>query len=48
MKYYNSLLGLKHFSVRTKAVYHAFVEEMELRDFNYWHYAFWTTTYVKL
>lgn len=35
VKYYNSLVGLKHFSVRTKAIYHAFVEELELRDINY-------------
>ena len=35
VKYYNSLIGLKHFSIRTKAIYHAFVEELELRDINY-------------
>ena len=33
--YFNSLVGLKHFSVRTKAIYHAFVEELEIRDINY-------------
>jgi hypothetical protein len=26
---------LKHFSVRTKAIYHAFVEELELRGIDY-------------
>lgn len=35
VKYYNSLVGLRHLSVRTKAIYHAFVEELELRDINY-------------
>jgi hypothetical protein len=35
VKYYNSLVGLRHFSVRTKAIYHAFVEELELRDIDY-------------
>lgn len=35
VKYYNSLVGLKHFSIRTKAIYHAFVEELELRDIDY-------------
>ena len=34
-EYFNSLVGLKHFSVRTKAIYHAFVEELELRDIDY-------------
>jgi hypothetical protein len=34
-EYFNSLVGLKHFSVRTKAIYHAFVEELEIRDINY-------------
>ena len=34
-EYFNSLVGLKHFSVRTKALYHAFVEELELRDIDY-------------
>lgn len=34
-EYLNSLLGLKHFSVRTKAICHAFVEELELRDIHY-------------
>lgn len=33
--YFNSLVGLKHFSIRTKAIYHAFVEELEIRDINY-------------
>ncbi len=33
--YFNSLVGLKHFSVRTKAIYHAIVEELELRDIDY-------------
>jgi len=35
VKYFNDLVGLKHFSVRTKAIYHAFVEELELRDIDY-------------
>lgn len=35
LKYYNNLVGLKHFSVKTKAIYHAFVEELELRDIDY-------------
>ena len=34
-EYFNSLVGLKHFSVRTKAIYHAFVEELELRNIDY-------------
>jgi hypothetical protein len=34
-KYFNCLVGLKHFSVRTKAIYHAFVEELELRGIDY-------------
>ena len=34
-EYFNSLVGLKHFSIKTKAIYHAFVEELELRDINY-------------
>jgi hypothetical protein len=34
-KYFNSLVGLEHFSVRTKAIYHAFVEELELRNIDY-------------
>lgn len=34
-KYFNCLVGLKHFSVRTKAIYHAFVEELEIRAINY-------------
>jgi len=29
------LVGLKHFSIRTKAIYHAFVEELELRNIDY-------------
>lgn len=33
--YFNKLVGLKHFSVRTKAIYHALVEELEIRDINY-------------
>lgn len=33
--YFNSLVGLKHFSVRTKAIYHAVVEELELREIDY-------------
>lgn len=33
--YFNSLVGLKHLSVRTKAIYHAFVEEIERRNFDY-------------
>ena len=33
--YFNTLVGLKHFSIKTKAIYHAFVEELELRDINY-------------
>jgi hypothetical protein len=32
---FNKLVGLKHFSVRTKAIYHALVEELEIRDINY-------------
>ena len=35
VKYYNSLVGLTHISVKTKAIYHAFVEELELREINY-------------
>lgn len=34
-KYFNCLVGLKHFSIRTKAIYHALVEELEIRDINY-------------
>jgi hypothetical protein len=34
-EYFNSLVGLKYFSVRTKAIYHAFVEELELRNIDY-------------
>ena len=34
-EYFNSLVGLKHFSIRTKAIYHALVEELEIRDINY-------------
>lgn len=34
-KYFNCLVGLKHFSARTKAIYHAFVEELELRGVDY-------------
>ena len=34
-RYFNKLVGLKHFSVRTKAIYHAFVEELELRNIDY-------------
>jgi hypothetical protein len=34
-RYFNQLIGLKHFSVRTKAIYHALVEELELRDIDY-------------
>ncbi|WP_396145675.1 hypothetical protein [Flavobacterium sp.] len=34
-RYFNKLVGLKHFSVRTKAIYHALVEELEIRDINY-------------
>lgn len=34
-RYFNQLVGLKHFSVRTKAIYHAFVEELEIRDVDY-------------
>jgi hypothetical protein len=33
--YFNSLVGLKHFSVRTKATYHTIVEELEIREINY-------------
>lgn len=33
--YFNSLVGLKHFSIRTKAIYHSIVEELEIRDINY-------------
>ena len=33
--YFNKLVGLKHFSIRTKAVYHALVEELEIRDIDY-------------
>ena len=33
--YFNQLVGLKHFSIRTKAIYHALVEELEIRDVNY-------------
>lgn len=35
IKYFNSIVGLKHFSVKTKAIYHAFVEEIEIRDIDY-------------
>ncbi len=34
-EYFNSLVGLKHFSCKTKAMYHAIVEELEIRDINY-------------
>ena len=34
-EYFNNLVGLKHFSVRTKAIYHTIVEELELRDIDY-------------
>ena len=34
-RYFNKLVGLKHFSVRTKAIYHALVEELEIRDIDY-------------
>lgn len=34
-RYFNKLVGLKHFSIRTKAIYHALVEELEIRDINY-------------
>jgi hypothetical protein len=34
-RYFNKLVGLKHFSIRTKAVYHALVEELEIRDIDY-------------
>lgn len=34
-EYFNSVVGLNHFSVRTKALYHAFVEELELRGIDY-------------
>ena len=34
-RYFNQLIGLKHFSVRTKAIYHALVEELEIRDIDY-------------
>lgn len=34
-EFFNRLVGLRHFSVRTKAIYHAIVEELELRDINY-------------
>ena len=34
-RYFNQLVGLKHFSVRTKALYHALVEELEIRDIDY-------------
>lgn len=34
-RYFNQLVGLKHFSVRTKAIYHALVEELEIRDIDY-------------
>ena len=34
-RYFNKLVGLKHFSVRTKAIYHALVEELEKRDIDY-------------
>lgn len=33
--YFNSLVGLKHFSIITKAIYHSIVEELEIRDINY-------------
>jgi hypothetical protein len=35
LRYFNKLVGLKHFSIRTKAIYHALVEELEIRDINY-------------
>ena len=34
-EYFNSLVRLKHFSIKTKAIYHAFVEELELRGIEY-------------
>jgi hypothetical protein len=34
-RYFNKLVGLKHFSVRTKAIYHTLVEELEIRDIDY-------------
>ena len=34
-RYFNQLVGLKHFSIRTKAIYHALVEELEIRDIDY-------------
>ena len=34
-RYFNKLVGLKHFNVRTKAIYHALVEELEIRDIDY-------------
>jgi hypothetical protein len=34
-EYFNSLVGLKHLSIRTKAIYHTFVEELELRNIDY-------------
>lgn len=34
-RYFNKLVGLKHFSIRTKAIYHALVEELEIRDIDY-------------
>lgn len=34
-RYFNQLVGLKHFSIKTKAIYHALVEELEIRDIDY-------------
>ena len=34
-RYFNQLVGLKHFSIKTKAIYHALVEELEKRDIDY-------------
>lgn len=34
-RYFNKLVGLKHFSIKTKAIYHALVEELEIRDIDY-------------
>lgn len=33
--YFNSIVGLKHFSIKTKALYRAFVEELEFRNIDY-------------
>jgi hypothetical protein len=34
-KYFNQLVGLIHFSDRTKAIYNTIVEELEIREINY-------------